>query len=116
MSGIIEQLKKDILELLIMKLLSERDMCGHEIVEVIKEKSDGYIKLMENNIYPILYRLVGQGVIDNYWDRVSLEKTIPRRYYTITEKGRKILRNQLDQWDLFLKGSLSILSESSEGK
>jgi PadR family transcriptional regulator PadR len=94
------QLKKGILSIIVLKLIQRRDTYGYEIIQKLDELSGGYYKLKEGTLYPILYRLEDSGWIENY-RVIEEERKVPRKYYRITEKGKKSLNEQLDIWKDF---------------
>ena len=49
------QLKKGVLEILVLHLLSEQDMYGYQLIMALDERSQGMFKLKEGTLYPILY-------------------------------------------------------------
>lgn len=94
------QLKKGILSIIVLKLIQRKDTYGYEIIQKLDELSGGYYKLKEGTLYPILYRLEDSGWIENY-RVIEEERKVPRKYYRITEKGKKSLNEQLDIWKDF---------------
>ena len=50
-------IKKAVIELMILKLLSEEDMYGYQITQELKKRSSGQFTILEGSMYPILYRL-----------------------------------------------------------
>lgn len=95
------QLKKGILSIIVLKLIAERDMYGYEIIQLLDEISEGYYKLKEGTLYPILYRLEDNGWIENYRVIPEEEKKLPRKYYRITHSGITALKDQIDIWKYF---------------
>ncbi|WP_072986374.1 PadR family transcriptional regulator [Clostridium cavendishii] len=95
------QLKKGILSIIVLKLIAERDMYGYEIIQLLDKNSDGYYKLKEGTLYPILYRLEDNELIESYRVISAEERKIPRKYYKITLKGRESLKHQIALWKLF---------------
>lgn len=89
------QLKKGILELLVLSLLQKEDRYGYELVEEISK----FIDISEGTIYPLLRRIKKEGFVDTYLKESS--NGPPRKYYTITDGGRQAYTSQLDQWDSF---------------
>ena len=79
-------------DMLILMTLSEEERHGYGIVIDIAERTDGRIKLVPGNLYSVLRRLMGDGVIDE-----AARKAVPdkederRRYYRITPFGRQVL-------------------------
>ena len=94
------QLKKGVLAIMVLKLIGERDMYGYEIIHHLDELSNGYYKLKEGTLYPILYRLEDNKWIENY-RVIQEERAIPRKYYKITDKGIQALKEQLTLWKQF---------------
>lgn len=75
------QFKKGILELCILKIVSEKDMYGFEVINRLADILD----VNENTIYPILRRLTNQNLFTTYERASSLGAK--RKYYKITAEG-----------------------------
>jgi len=88
------QVKKGILDFIILLLLRERSQYGYELLEYIKEKT-GY-DMAEGTIYPLLNRLKDDGLIDSKW--VEMETGMPRKYYSITAAGLSGLESMKTFW------------------
>lgn len=95
------QLKKGILSIIVLKLIGDRDMYGYEIIQLLDEISEGYYKLKEGTLYPVLYRLEDSGWIESYRVIPEDEKKLPRKYYRITRSGMEALKEQIDIWRYF---------------
>lgn len=95
------QLKKGILSIVILKMISIRDMYGYEIIQQLDDQSNGYYKLKEGTLYPILYRLEDSKWIENYRVMPEDDRKLPRKYYKITDLGITALKEQLDFWKSF---------------
>lgn len=87
--------------MLVLNLLNEKNMYGYEMIRDLKEKSENVFELKEGTLYPILHSLEQNQYITSYWDESTAKK---RKYYAITEKGKKQLKNQKKEWDIFSKG------------
>jgi PadR family transcriptional regulator PadR len=85
MENKIKQLRKGILELAIMKCLSHESHYGYSLVRTLSEEGD--IALTEGTIYPILNRLLKEGLIHSEW--VESSQGPPRKYYSLTPKGKE---------------------------
>ena len=96
--GIADSLKKGTVELLILKLLQERDMYGYEIVKKIKMASDDVFNLNEGTLYPILHAMEKEHQVESYWKEVDGRK---RKYYHIPKKGKKLLQEKTDEWKVY---------------
>ena len=92
--------------MLILKLLSEKDMYGYEMIKKLKEKSENVFELKEGTLYPILHGLEENGFITSYWDETTAKK---RKYYAITEKGKKQLKEKKEEWKIFSNGINHVL-------
>lgn len=81
-----QQLKKGVLELLVLKLICEKATYGYELLSRLKERSQGRFALKEGTLYPILYRLEDDGFIVSKWSQGE-GRTAPKKIYEATEKG-----------------------------
>ncbi len=73
-------------EVVILRLLSEHDLYGYEMIKMVNERTNGYFEWREGSLYPCLHKLEGDGLVKSY-TREGNGKT--RRYYTLTVEGRK---------------------------
>lgn len=87
--NLITQMKKGILPLVVLLIISKQDGYGYQISSEI-EKTLGF-EVADGTIYPILMRLCKDQVIEPYW--VQKESGMPRKYYKITEAGRKYMND-----------------------
>jgi len=101
---------KGVLDIIVLKLLSKRDMYGYELMRVLDQKSDGYYRLKEGSLYPVLYRLEDNLLIKSYWKSEEARKAIPRKYYSITGKGKEMIDVLMEKWNQFIAVSNNILS------
>jgi PadR family transcriptional regulator PadR len=81
------QVKKGILDFIILLLLKQKDQYGYELLEHIKLEA-GY-DIGEGTIYPLLNRLKDDKLIESKW--VEMDTGMPRKYYTITSSGLEAL-------------------------
>lgn len=87
--------------LILLSLLSEKEMYGYEITEKVEEISEGYLSYKEGTLYPALKRLELAGLVESYWQD---SRDGPRRkYYRITKAGQKALADQREEWNSFRK-------------
>ena len=94
------QLKKGVLEILVLHLLSEQDMYGYQLIMALDERSQGMFKLKEGTLYPILYRLEDDGYIKSYWVQLE-DQRMKRKYYQITQVGRQGIQELEMLWQEF---------------
>jgi len=102
-SRYIQQFKKGSLEMILLCLIEKKETYGYEIISELNNRSAavlGYAK--EGTIYPILYRLQESELIRC---RIAVAETNggSKKYYSITEKGRKTLRELTEFWDRYTK-------------
>ena len=93
-------MKKGSTELLILSLLGGRQRHGYEIGKLIELRSGGKLQFRIASLYPILCRLEDRALIAGRW--VEKEGERRRRYYRLTPKGRKALREQRQVWKEFI--------------
>lgn len=93
------ELKRGTLEMLLLKLLSERKRYGYELVTGLEERTGGRFDVTDGTLYPVLYRLEEAGWAETEWE--TREKGAPRKYYRITEVGRQELERLAARWRSF---------------
>ncbi len=82
---------------MILKLLSEADRYGYEIVKLISERSGGEYELKEATMYSSVRRLEADGDITWYWGDET--KGGRRKYFKITEKGKGTYALNKENWN-----------------
>src|SRR5580704_2292042 len=93
------ELKRGTLEMVLLKLLSERPMYGYEIVSTLRERSSGEFLLKDGTLYPVLYRLEQMGSVEPQWK--TQERGVPRKYYRVTPYGARQLKAFAKEWHAF---------------
>ena len=83
------------LDLLILQLLSERELYGYEMVTELEKRSRAVFRMKEGTLYPLLHRLEKEGAVTAYEEK---KEGRTRRYYRITRKGRGRLMQQKEEW------------------
>lgn len=104
-----QQMKKGVLEMLVLKLLSEKEKYGYQLISELKEKSGGLFVLKEGTLYPILYRLEDEELVVSRWSEPK-GKEVSRKYYAVTEKGVVILGELDTLWTEFSEKVSAIMS------
>ncbi|MFD1137464.1 PadR family transcriptional regulator [Paenibacillus urinalis] len=82
---------------MILRLLSEADRYGYEIVKLIAERSGGEYELKEATMYSSVRRLETEGDIEWYWGDESQGGR--RKYFRITDKGRETYQRNIENWE-----------------
>ena len=99
------QLKKGVLEMCVLAVLSARDCYGYELVDLISKN----IAVSEGTIYPLLRRLKSEEFVETYLIESSGGPS--RKYYRLTEKGREVGESLLEEWKVFNKNINELLEE-----
>lgn len=102
------QLRKGILEMVILNLLQFGKCHGYEMVQNLK-KIEG-LQMREGNIYPILARLEMEALLTSSKQR-SVEGP-PRKYYEITGLGLSTITEMNRHWDQMSESILNIREEN----
>jgi len=94
------ELMKGSSESLLLSLVGQQPMYGYQIIKELERRSQGYFKFKEGTLYPALHRLEKSGLIVGKWQMLPSGRQ--RRYYYITDKGRRVLAEKMSQWRDFL--------------
>ena len=95
-----QQLKKGVLEMLVLGVICKKTTYGYELMAELKRQSRDLFALKEGTLYPILYRLEDEGLIVSTWSQGE-GKVAPKKMYTVTEKGRQEAVRRLGVWKTF---------------
>ena len=96
---------------IIMKLLEENDrMYGYEITQKVKLITAGELNITEGALYPALHKLEADGLLD-----VEIEKVDNRvrKYYKLTESGRKETVNRLAELEDFIRNMQNLVGNTN---
>ena len=93
-------------ELLILRLLSDREMYGYELVQAIETATGEVIKVGEGVVYPILHALEAQGCLKSNRRPVNGRTRV---YYTATPAGKKRLGDMVGEWRRITEAVSSIV-------
>lgn len=85
--------------LLILTLLEETDRYGYEIIKELDARSDRAFQFKEGTLYPVLHRLENDGFVKSYMAKGDRGRE--RKYYQITQKGRRQLIKEKEKWKAF---------------
>ena len=104
------QMKKGVLDMLVLKLLESGAKYGYQIIQEMKEKSGEVFCLKDGTLYPVLYRLEDEGMIISKWSAAE-GKQVSRKYYEITDIGRNGLIEIENVWNSISRGITMIMEE-----
>ena len=85
------------LDLLILKAVSLGKLHGYGVLLRIEQISGGALLIQQGALYPALYRLEHQGLIDSEWG-VS-DNNRKAKYYRLTPAGRRRLGEEMVSWN-----------------
>jgi PadR family transcriptional regulator, regulatory protein PadR len=92
------------LDLLVLKTLSVGPNHGYGIAMRIHQLSDDALRVEEGSLYPALYRMEEQGLIDSEWR--PTENNRRAKFYKLTRKGLRVADAELEGW-LRLSGAIT---------
>lgn len=84
---------------IILRTLYDSDKYGYEIMHDIEQKSHGQYELKQPTLYSALKRLESQGYIKAYWKTDEVSSGGRRKYFTLTESGKKITEINQNEWE-----------------
>jgi len=87
------QMRKGVLELCILSIVSQQDAYASDIIEKLKEAE---MIVVEGTLYPLLTRLKNEGLLSYRWEEST--QGPPRKYYRITDEGRVVLDQMAQSW------------------
>jgi PadR family transcriptional regulator, regulatory protein PadR len=93
----------------VMRLLESGEKYGYELVKLLDRQSNGVLAMGQSTLYPLLYNLEAKALIASRTETVDGR---PRKYYRLTDKGKKQLAHDREQWEALsaAMGKLGIIS------
>src|SRR2546423_1869082 len=85
------------LDLLILKAVSLGPQHGYGVLLRIEQITGGALSIEQGALYPALYRLEHQGLLDTEWG--TSDNNRRAKFYTLTTKGRRRLKEEADRWN-----------------
>ncbi len=87
------QMRKGTLELCILAIVNKKDCYASEIINTLKEKN---LIVVEGTLYPLLTRQKNAGLLSYRWEEST--QGPPRKYYALTDQGKKFLSELDSSW------------------
>lgn len=81
--------------MLLLQMLSQKDMYGYEMIETLSERSNNVFELKVGTLYLLLHSLVQSGYLTCYEEEVNGKV---RKYYQITRDGRVYHEKLVKEW------------------
>lgn len=84
------------LDLLVLKAVSLGKMHGYGILLRIEQISGGSLEIEQGALYPALYRLERQGLLQTEWG--TSDNNRKAKFYSLTGRGRVRLKDEERSW------------------
>lgn len=107
--GIARELKRGSIELIVLHLLAPAEAYGYEIASKLAEGTNGLLEVTDGTLYPVLYRLERAGFVAVRWE--TPQRGVPRKYYRLTETGRRELDQLRTEWTSFAHAMAQLLQQ-----
>jgi PadR family transcriptional regulator PadR len=100
----------------VLKLLERREMYGYELVDALSKHADGVLAMGQSTLYPMLYNLQAKGLVEA--EERTADSGRQRKYYRLTERGRKELARQSRQWEALARAlqALGLMQPTPAGE
>ena len=93
--------------MLILKLLSEKDMYGYEMIDTLRNRSQNVFELKAGTLYPLLHGLEEKSLV-NVYEKEYAGKV--RKNYSITRQGKELLNKKTEEWKVYSNAVLNVLA------
>ena len=98
------------LDLLVLKALAVQPLHGFGLTKWIEQRTRDKIEIVDSALYKALHRLEDAGAIDAQWG-VS-ENNRKAKYYSLTAKGRQLLRAETATWKRYVAAISNVLESA----
>ena len=98
--------------MLILRLLSEKDMYGYEMIDTLREKSQNVFELRAGTLYPLLHSMEENGFLESY-EQEAVGKVC--RYYHLTKSGKKQLHVKAEEWKEYSRAVVNVMGTMGNG-
>lgn len=89
------QLRKGVLEFIVLLCLRNQEHYGYALIQEVKERTS--MEITEGTIYPLLDRLKSHDLVTAQWEEPE-EGGVPRKYYHLTARGGTVLEEMEKTW------------------
>lgn len=104
--------RRGVMTLVILSLLKREDMYGYQLVQETSRSSGGRITTQEGSLYPVLYRLLDQGLISDR--KILVGKRMTRVYYHLEPAGEIRLMELIQEYKETTQGVFQIIKEEGD--
>jgi transcriptional regulator len=84
------------LDLLILKIVTMGPIHGYAIAQRIQQISRDVVQVQQGSLYPALHRLENKGLLAAEWKESETGREA--KFYRLTAKGRKQLKEETESW------------------
>ncbi len=106
------ELLQGTLDMLILKAVSLGPMHGYGVLLRIQQISKDRLEIQQGSLYPALYRLEHQGLLQSEWG--ESENNRNAKYYSLTTAGRRRLKEETHDWNRMAEIITGILNTAPE--
>lgn len=93
--------------IMVLSVIKSEDMYGYKIIKELETRSEYAFSLKEGTLYPILHSFENEGYVESYWETTQGRK---RKYYHITRKGLKHLKEKKQEFESFSVSVTKVLN------
>lgn len=102
------QIKRGTLEFCILSMICQKPCYGYDLISRLEAWP--ILTAKESTIYPLLRRLLKEGYLSSFWQDTA-QGLPPRKYYAITDKGKRYLSAMSAEWENLLSAIAEIRGE-----
>lgn len=99
--------RRGVMSMVILSLLKREDMYGYQLVQETEKQSGGRLTTQEGSLYPVLYKLLDQGLISDR--KVLVGKRMTRVYYHLEPAGEERLKELIQEYEEVTRGVFQII-------
>jgi PadR family transcriptional regulator PadR len=99
------------LDMLILKAVSLGTLHGYGVLLRIGQISKDALSVPQGSLYPALYRLEHQGLIESEWGESDNNRKA--KYYRLTRAGRRRLKEETASWNRLVAAIAAVLDASA---
>lgn len=106
------ELVQGTLDLLVLRALATGRMHGYGILEWLKHRTEGELRLEDAALYPALHRMEARGLVEAEWG--LSENNRRAKYYELTVAGRAELRRESAVWTRYVSLMAKVLLPATQ--
>lgn len=91
LDNVILELRRGVLVLAVMSRLQE-EQYGYSLMKLLADQD---LEIDQGTLYPLMRRLESQGLLESRW---RVDESRPRRYYVLSDEGKKALPLLKEEW------------------